>query len=334
MQDTQQLQSQTSNNGSLPELMSPYIKKLIAETGGPSGPIGKQFILTAHNVITSVSEHDAVIEGYNEIAPSMYYKYKGGEGHYGRVLWTITRYCATYCRFCTRGRLVGLPSTRQNNASGTLASQPFLSQADLDNGIAALQQHPEINEVILSGGDPLVTPKNYLTQIVNKLTLLQKKGQINIIRIHTRMPITNPGMFKVWHLELLKTIHIPRIVLHINHPSEITPEVERIVADLLSIGAQVLSQGVLLKGVNDNALTLVNLFNKQVNIGIIPYYLHQNDDVSWAQEFTVPMPEAIELWQSIRPKLSGLASSAKFVIDGAHLPSKIPLPDAIISNVL
>lgn len=321
------MQSQSDNTwGSLPELMSPYIKKLILETGGVDGPIGKQFILKPHNLVTHIEDKDEVIEGHNEIAPGMYYKYVGKPHKYeGRVLWLITRYCATYCRFCTRGRLVGLPGTFKKNIQDTLAHKPYLSDEDIQKGVQELIKREEIREVILSGGDPFVAPKGYLESIINSLTELQKHGTLDIIRFHTRMPITNPYLWKDFHVNTLKSIYLPRIVLHINHPLELTQEVETTIKSMHEAGALLYSQGVLLRGINDDEQTLIELFNKELKLGITPYYIHMNDNVSWAKEFTVPLNKAKKLYKNIRLKLSGLAATAKFVIDKSTGSAKMEI---------
>ncbi len=321
---------------SLPEMISPYIANLIEQTGGIDGPIGKQFIANQKFKPKPISTlvNDPQQEQLHECAPGLIYKYKGkikpsGEvDYYGRGLWIISRYCATYCRFCFRGRMVGLPHNSKGTTNETLSQKPYLNDSDITQVIQFIKSHPELNEIILSGGDPLITPPKYLTKIISALMSLQLENYLDIIRIHSRAPITNPDSIKPWHLSLIKTIKNPYIVLHINHPAEITPQVVKVITNLKNqTGAMLLSQSVLLKGVNDNLETLQLLFNKLVKNGIHPYYLHYNDPVSWATDFTVPMPEAITLWAKLRPRLSGIAASAKFVIDTPLGHGKVPLPD-------
>jgi len=317
----------------LPEMLSPYVARLIHETGGPTGPIGRQFLLQKPVPKKIDHEYDIQEEHRYEVAPGLIYKYKGKintDGtikYHGRVLWTISRYCATYCRFCFRGRMVGMPGTDSNNTGETLGEKAYLSDDDVQNVISFIKSHPEINEVILSGGDPLVGPKSYLSHIIEELVRLQKNKNIDIIRIHTRAPITNPKLLQDWHLKAFATVKNPYIVLHINHPAEITKEVVTLIDKIRQTGAIILSQSVLLKGVNDEEETLLALFNKLVTVGVLPYYLHQCDPVDWAADYVVAPKKAIKLWQSLRPKLSGLAAAAKFVIDTPHGSGKIIIPD-------
>jgi lysine 2,3-aminomutase len=174
----------------------------------------------------------------------------------------------------------------------------------------------------------MIAPKPYLETIFTTLAKLQEQGILDFIRIHTRAPITNPFTIRPWHIELLKKIRLPHIVLHINHPAEITDEVKQLVLLIQKeTDSILLSQSVLLKGVNDNVQTLYSLFTDLAKIGIRPYYLHHNDPVSWAKDFTVPLQESIQIWQTLRQRLSGIASTAKFVIDTPYGVGKVPIPD-------
>ncbi|MBP7774306.1 radical SAM protein [Candidatus Woesebacteria bacterium] len=321
----------------LPEVISPYMRALIKKTGGAEGPLGKQFVLhsddTSQNAGTSF---DPQKEAEYQVAPGLIYKYHGkldAEGNTiypGRALWMISRFCATYCRFCFRGRLVGLSAGQTYDSPETFAQKAYLSDQDIAEVRQFLIQHPEINEVILSGGDPLITPQPYFKKIVMMLNELQKNGQLPFIRIHTRAPITNPDSLQQSHIELLKMIHLPHVSLHINHPAEITPEVEERVRWLRqNAGALLFSQTVLLKGVNDSVEVLRELFTACARLGIRPYYLHHTDPVPWAQQFVVPFAEAVQLWQSLRPTLSGIVDTVKFVIDTPGGMGKVAVPDSV-----
>lgn len=321
-------------HGGLPELISPYMQKLISSTGGAEGPIGKQFIanIPEEHKGANSGEIDIQEEHIYEAAPGVIYKYKGSfnpDGsvlYHGRILWTISRFCATYCRFCFRGRVVGLPGNVTASTGETIGHKPYLSEEDIHQVIQFITNNPEINEVILSGGDPLIAPEHYLTSIIEQITALP---QIQIIRIHTRAPVTNPVSIRPWHYTALKKIPMPYIVLHINHPAELTPEVLEIANRLRTeCGAILMSQSVLLKGVNDSVETLYELFTALARHGIHPYYLHYTDPVYWAASFTVPFKKAVHIWQTLRKRLSGVASTAKFVIDTPYGKGKVTVPDA------
>lgn len=323
-------------HGGLPEVVSLYLINLIKETGGENGPIGKQFISrpSLERKFHKIKSEDPLIEDHNEVAPGVVYKYKGKldkKGnvlHYGRVLWTVTRFCASYCRFCTRGREVGIPAYVKAHTKAAIAQNPYLSDEEIQKVITFLKQHKEINEIIVSGGDPLTTPRPYLTKIIGELVALQKAGHLDIIRIGTRLPVHNPISVQPWHYELLSTIRNPYLMVHINHPFELTEKTLSVLYNFRKIAmATVCSQTVFLRGVNDSEKTLHDLFVKMAINGIRPYYLYQNDPVYWAQHFTVPIKKAIKIWGKLRPKLSGVAATVRFAIDVPFGYGKIPIPE-------
>lgn len=316
-------------HGGLPEVISPYLIKLINKTGGVKGPIGRQFIAQPRKEKLHFKDgaRDPLAEKEHEVAPGLIYKYKGRINkngqvlYYGRVLWTITSFCGSYCRFCTRGREVG-------------NGKPLLADGEIQKVFAYLRRRKEINEVILSGGDPLATPKAYLTKIINGLAGLQQEGIIKIVRLGTRLPIHNPVLIQDWQYQALAKIKNPYLMVHINHPGEMTFLALQVLGKFRKrSGAIILSQTVFLKGVNDSVKTLSDLFNKMVCEDIRPYYVFQNDPVYWAIHFTVPIKKAIKIWEQVRPRLSGLAATARFVIDTPFGFGKIPLPEGRAWNV-
>jgi lysine 2,3-aminomutase len=321
-------------HGGLPEAIPPYLRELIRNTGGIDGPIGKQFIarpkLELANAVHGMV--DPLNEDEEEVAPGLIYKYRAGEdeqGRYpGRALFTIARNCAAYCRFCTRGRKVGIPANMASPLKGALSRTAHLSIAQIDESLEYLANRPEINEVILSGGDPLMAKPTLLKYTLDRLGRLQRSGDLDIVRVSTRLPIQNPRLMKEGHFEAISELILPRIMLHINHPTELTHEAVGTLNRFRSdCGAIIMSQTVLLKGVNDDVDTLTSLFNKLVTLGIIPYYVSQNDPVYWAEHFTVEIDRAIEIWQMMRPRLSGLAATARFVIDAPGGYGKVTVPE-------
>lgn len=323
-------------HGSLPEIFSMYLRDLIRDTGGPLGPIGLQFIARPdqEKKYFDKAEMDPLNEDHHEVAPGLVYKYHGkckenGEiEYYGRALWTVTRYCASYCRFCTRGREVGYMGASQLNKDAALAQKAYLDDADMDKVEAFLDAHPEINEIITSGGDPLTTPQLYFTKIIDRLSRRQAEGKLDIVRIGSRFPIHNPIAIKDWHYEQVGRLRNPYLMVHINHPAELTPAALKVLERFRrESGATEMSQSVLMRGVNDSVDTLFWLFTKLAKEGIRPYYVYQNDDVYWAKHFTVPLPEAIKIWQNLRPRLSGVAATARFVVDIAKGYGKIAVPE-------
>lgn len=328
-------------HGGLPEVITPHLLKLIEETGGKDGPIGKQFIARPELEQKNYKKNllDPLNEDKYEIAPGLIYKFRGKIDKNGKVtkngraLWTITRFCASFCRFCTRGREVGLPPNIKPETNGLIANKILLSDEDINQVLETLKKRKAINEVILSGGDPLTTPQTYLTKIVTSLAAMQKNNELDIIRIGTRLPIHNPNAIQEWHYKLLSEIKNPYILVHINHPAELTKETLDVLYNFRKTSlATILSQTVLLKGVNDSVEILQELFEKMAKEGIRPYYLHQNDPVYWSKHFTVSLKRATQIWQKLRPRLSGVAATAKFVIDTPSNYCKTTIPDENIKK--
>ncbi len=321
-------------HGGLPEVLNPYLIDLIEQTGGVNGPIGLQFISQPERerAVTHEELSDPLLEEEHEVAPGLVYKYEGGEDEYGpypgRALFTITRNCAAYCRYCTRGREVGIPKTKEGPLKGALSHTPHLSRQQIDESLNFVTTHPEINEIILSGGDPMTVHPEVMKYLFARLGHMQAIGQLDIVRIGTRLPIHNPRAINEHHLEALSYLTHPRLMIHMNHASELTTESLDALHRMQDVSrGVVMSQSVLLKGVNDNPRTLRDLFNKVAKEGFVPYYVYQNDPVDWAAHFTVPLDEAYQIWSQVRPVLSGVAATARLVIDTPNGYGKIPLPE-------
>lgn len=304
----------------LPEVIPPYLQKLIMETGGPTGPIGLQFVAQTEQeakyfegiASDPLNEDEHLVPG----APGLVYKYPG------RALWTVTYKCAAYCRFCTRGREVGVPEMQT------------LPKYQIDQTLEYIRATPDLREIILSGGDPLTMDPKKLDYILTNLGQMQTKNDLDIVRIGTRVPVHNPPSIKQIHYDAISKLANPYMMVHINHPAELTPETLEVVRRLRhDCNALVLSQTVLLKGVNDNKETLKELFGKMTKNGIRPYYVYQNDPVYWAKHFTVPIREAIDLWQKVRPPISGIEATARFSIDVPGGYGKIAVPEGDAWNV-
>lgn len=325
-------------HGGLPEIFPPYLSDLIMRTGGPDGPIGRQFVSRPHleKRFFKSGMKDPLMEDHHEVAPGLVYKYESNAkkktkkpfAHSGRALWTITRHCAAYCRFCTRGREVGIPAGAKGVSDAALANTPHLLMDQIEETLAFIEKEQGLNEIILSGGDPMTVHPKILHYVLGKLGELQRIGKLTIVRIGTRVPVHNPLLFRDEHYEAAKQIRNLRLMVHVNHPLELTPQTRGVLERFRrECGAVVMTQTVLLKGVNDNAETLYELFQTLASEGIIPYYVYQNDPVYWAKHFTVPIKRAIAMWQKLRPKLSGVAATARFVIDVPQGYGKVPLPE-------
>ncbi len=225
-----------------------------------------------------------------------------------RVLLKPTHTCAVYCRFCFRRETVG-------QAEGTLTA------AETKAALQYIADHDQIWEVILSGGDPLVLSDRRLANLAQNLAGID---HVQVLRLHTRGPVVEPSRITTELLAALKSRLATYIVIHINHADELTPDVKRALALLADNGIPLLSQSVLLRGVNDSVEALTNLMRGLVANRVKPYYLHQTDLAKGTSHFRVPLAEGQELMRQLRGDLSGLAQPT-YVLDipGGH--GKVPV---------
>jgi lysine 2,3-aminomutase len=288
--------------GGLQVLISPYLKRLSKK----SRAVRKEFYPSeSEKIVSRLSFVDPLLEDEHTKTKGLVHKYKT------RVLILLTMTCASYCRFCTRRRIVG------DLRKGTISPQ------DIDRMVLYLKKHHEVSEVIFSGGDPLTVPA-LLSLAVKKITQLTT---IKVIRIHTRVPVSNPFLINQKILNIFKSVKKQPlyISIHFEHPDEFTRETVRAVEKIRKTGAILLSQSVFLKGINDSYETLNKLFTGLVEIGIRPYYIYHCDPVKGASHFIVPLEKEIEIMTKLKTNLSGIACPA-FVIDTPNGSGKIPVP--------
>ena len=235
-----------------------------------------------------------------------------------RVLFRISNSCAMYCRFCTRKRKVGDPS-----------KQP--TWKEIEKALLYIEEHSEIRDVILSGGDPLMLQDVLLEKILNAVYLIISQRENGIIRIGTRVPCVFPQRITPNLCNILKRYHPLYINTHFNHPAEITPESRKACEMLVNAGIPMGNQTVLLKGVNDNPKTMKKLMQSLVNMRVKPYYIYQCDPVKGANHFRTKVEKGLEIYKSLRGYTSGLCVP-HFVIDAPGGGGKIPvLPEYIKS---
>ncbi len=222
----------------------------------------------------------------------------------GRILMVASRSCAVHCRFCFRRHspFCGGVSGLENPCSGRACPPCQTEEA------AALQKiasDDSIHEVVLSGGDPLTLPDDELVRLVCELAEIP---HLRRLRIHTRFPIMIPQRVTADLIALLRGARLPVVVvIHINHPAEIDGEVAESLERFVDAGIPMLSQTVLLRGVNDRADVLAELFERLVDLRVMPYYLHQLDRVAGAAHFEVPISVGCELMKELRARLPGYA---------------------------
>ncbi|MGP0058990.1 MAG: lysine-2,3-aminomutase-like protein [Beijerinckiaceae bacterium] len=227
-----------------------------------------------------------------------------------RVLLKLLHICPVYCRFCFRREVVGP------------ASPTHLSAAALDRAVAYIADHGEIWEVILTGGDPLVLSARRLRDVFARL---QSIAHVRIIRIHSRVPVVEPALINEELVAALgtsgKTLYV---VLHANHPREFTPQARAACDRLVDAGIPMLSQSVLLRGVNDNVETLASLMRGFVEMRIKPYYLHHPDLARGTGHFRVSIEEGRKLMRALHGRLSGLCQP-HYVLDIPGGFGKVPI---------
>jgi lysine 2,3-aminomutase len=234
----------------------------------------------------------------------------------GRALIIATTACATYCRHCTRKRVAG-------------QTESCLSAIRLAQVTEYLSVHPEIHDVIISGGDPFTMKTDVLERAIRAVRAVPS---VEIIRIGTRTPVVLPMRITDELVDMLRKYHPVYVNTHFNHPAELTPDAEAACARLADAGIPLGNQTVLLRGVNDDPLLLADLFRRLVRTRVRPYYLFQCDLVRGVEHFRTPLSKGIEIMEYLRGRLSGLAIPS-FVVDAPHGGGKIPLlPNYMVSS--
>ena len=273
-------------------------------------PIARQFVPDARELERRAGERDDPIgDALKSPVPGIVHRYPD------RVLLKLVAVCPVYCRFCFRREMVG---------PGKAAA---LSDTELDAALAYIRAHSEIWEVILTGGDPLVLSPRRVAEITAALAAIP---HVKILRWHTRIPVVAPERVTDALAEALrsgtKTVYV---ALHTNHPRELTDLARAACARLIDRGIAMVSQTVLLKGVNDDADTLEALMRRLVETRVKPYYLHHGDLAPGTAHFRTTIAAGQALMRSLRARLSGLAMPT-YVLDipGAH--GKVPIgPDYV-----
>ncbi|MFW2366764.1 MAG: KamA family radical SAM protein [Desulforhopalus sp.] len=290
-----------------PMRINPYFLNLIQY---PGDPIWRQAVPHPDEIRDYVCECDPLGEESLSPVPNLVHKYPD------RVLFLVANSCAMYCRFCTRKRMVG---TRKM----------AISQQSLDEGYTYLRQHPEVREVLLSGGDPLLLDDKQINQI---LSTLRDIPSIEVIRIGTRVPSVLPMRITDNLVSILSSYHPLYINTHFNHPSEITKESSLACNMLADGGIPIGCQTVLLKGVNDDAETIKELMLGLLRIRVKPYYLFQADLTRGTNHFRTPTTTGLKIMRSLYGHISGLAIPT-YALDGPGGKGKIPLtPQYILQS--
>jgi lysine 2,3-aminomutase len=278
--------------------INPYYLSLIRY---PGDPIWNQCIPDALELEDHNAPEDPLNEEADSPVPSITHRYPD------RVLFLVTSQCSMYCRFCTRKRKVS--DSRKINSKW------------IQDGINYIAAHPEVRDVVLSGGDPLMVTDYVLERILSQLRAIP---HVEIIRLGTKMPCVLPQRITPKLCRMLKKYHPIYVNTHFNHPWECTPEAERACAMLADAGCPIGNQAVLMKGVNDDPEVMLELHRKLLKMRVRPYYIYQADLTKGTNHFRTPVRVGLEIMDKLRGHTSGLAVPY-FVIDAPGGGGKIPL---------
>jgi lysine 2,3-aminomutase len=289
--------------------ITPYFISLI-DPNDPNDPIRRQVIPTdcEHEAFTAMME-DSLAEDRHSPVPGLVHRYPD------RVLMLVTTQCASYCRYCTRSRIVGDPAQNFNRAE---------HEAQLEY----IRRTPQIRDVLISGGDGLTLAPKLLESVLRGL---REIPHVEIIRIGSRVPVFMPQRVTDELCDMLAKYHPLWMNLHFNHPNELTPEVARACDRLSRAGIPLGNQSVLLAGVNDCVNIQRALVQKLVEFRVRPYYLYQCDLVEGSGHFRTPVGKGIEIMEGLRGHTSGYAVPT-YMIDAPGGGGKIPvMPNYLIS---
>jgi len=290
--------------------ISPYFASLM-DPDDLRDPIRKQVIPTADEMVpfTSMME-DSLAEDKHSPVPGLVHRYPD------RVLMLVTTQCASYCRYCTRSRIVGDPSAQ-------------FSRTDYDAQIDYIARTPQVRDVLLSGGDPLVLAPKLLESLIARLRAIP---HVEIVRIGSRVPVFLPMRVDQDFCDMLAKYHPVWMNIHVNHSNEITLELAQACDRLARAGVPLGNQSVLLAGVNDSVHIQRELVHKLVMMRVRPYYLYQCDLVEGAGHFRTSTARGLEIIEGLRGHTSGYAVP-HYIIDAPGGGGKIPvMPNYVLSQ--
>jgi lysine 2,3-aminomutase len=298
--------------GNLPIAITPYYLSLLSPTD-PGQPLRRTHVPVGDEFIRGIGEDpDPLGEDHDTAVPGLVHRYPD------RVLFLTTGFCSTYCRYCTRSRMVG-----ETNGEYSFSTSQWEKAAQY---IAA---HPEIRDCLLSGGDPLSIGDDKLEWLLNRLRSIK---HLEFIRIGTKIPVVMPQRITLKLTRMLKRFHPLWMSIHFTHPEELTPETVEACGRLADAGIPLGSQTVLLKGINDDIEVMRPLVHGLLKARVKPYYLYQCDPVSGSEHFRTPVEKGLEIIRGLRGHTTGYAVP-QFVVDAPGGGGKIPLlPDYVVGR--
>lgn len=298
-----EIQALHRHSSTLPFAITPYYASLISPDD-PADPIRRAVIpVTSELIVSSGEAHDPLGEDTHSPVPGLVHRYKD------RVLFLATDYCSTYCRYCTRSRMVG-----KSRKVGNFKKQ-------WERAFQYIENHTEIRDVLLSGGDPLTLPDEALEFLLKRLRSIK---HVELIRIGTKTPAVLPQRITPQLTKMLRRYHPLWISIHCMHPAEQTREMKKACERLADAGIPLGSQTVLLAGINDDVPTMKSLTQGLVRMRVKPYYLYQCDPIIGSAHFRTSVAKGLEIYQGLRGHTTGYAVPT-YVIDAPGGGGKIPL---------
>lgn len=308
--DAERAGARAAEADGFPIQVTPYYLDLCHPTDAAC-PIRRQIVpLIAERSATPGDLRDPLGEEAHEVAPELIQRYPD------RALLLVTDRCAVYCRFCTRSRMVG--------SGGGARSLERLAPA-----FAYLRAHPEVRDVIVSGGDPLAMSTDRIEAVFAALRAIPS---VETIRLATRVPVVLPQRITSELTDALRRHHPIWVMTHFNHPKELTALARAALNRLADSGFPVMNHTVLLRGVNDDAAVLGDLFRGLVRERVRPYYLLQADPVSGTGHLRTPLQTGIDILERLQGRLSGIALP-KLIVDTPGGFGKVPVgPDYVVER--
>lgn len=301
-------QAMTLLAGQLPLAVTPYYASLL-DPGNPLQPLRRCVVPVTGEYLHSPGEAaDPLGEEEDSPVPGLVHRYPD------RVLFLVTDFCSTYCRYCTRSRIVG----HGNGFSANMARW--------ERALAYISDTPTVRDVLLSGGDPLTLPDESLHWLLSRLRRIK---HVEFVRIGTKAPVVLPQRITPSLTRMLKKYHPLWMSIHFTHADEITPEVNQACERLADAGIPLGSQTVLLAGINDSVEAMKSLVHGLLRIRVKPYYLYQCDPILGSAHFRTPVEKGLEIIRGLRGHTTGYAVPS-YVIDAPGGGGKIPLvPDYV-----
>ncbi len=295
----------------LPIRITPYYASLL-DADDSLQPLRKTMVPVLNELVVSPGEEsDPLGEEHDSPVPLIVHRYPD------RALFLVTGFCSAFCRYCTRSHMVSKKDKMHSRTS------------EIDNAIDYIRQHPEIRDVIISGGDPLTLEDSRLEYILSGLRAIE---HVEFIRIGTKVPAVLPMRITPALVQMIKKYHPVFMSLHFTHPSELTPETREACNRLADAGIPLGSQTVLMEGINNSVEVYKKLTHELLKVRVRPYYLYQCDPIPGSAHFRTKVEDGLKIIRGLRGFTSGYAIP-QFVIDAPKGGGKIPLlPDYVVGK--